>query len=131
MDRKAAAVGSIVSVGQIVAIGKAAIGMFEGEPDSVRAAMEAGDNIGFALHPAGVVRSSAKRGVKERLMRLAEAAYVDDNSLLTGNGEFAHAQVLEQDDVLEQLQPRIGGLREAKAHVPREPSEIGRGCREG
>ena len=35
------------------------------------------------------------------------------------HGEFAPGEVLEKDDVLEQLQPRIAAIRKAKEHFPK------------
>ena len=54
--------------------------------------MEAGDHVDLALDPAGVVGCSSERGVEERLVRLAEAADVDDDGLLAGENEFAEAE---------------------------------------
>jgi len=54
--------------------------------------MEAGDDVGFTEDPAGVVGSSAECGVEERLIGLAEAADVDDNGLLAGEGELAETE---------------------------------------
>ncbi len=55
VDGEAAAVGGVVGVGEVVAVGEGAVGVLEGEADGVGAAMEAGDNVGFTLHPAGIV----------------------------------------------------------------------------
>jgi len=54
--------------------------------------VEAGDDVGFALDPAGVVGCAAERGVEERLVGLAEAADVDDEKVLAGEGEFAECE---------------------------------------
>ena len=52
--------------------------------------MEARDDVRFALDPAGVVgRGSGECGVEERLVRIAEAADIDDDALATGDGQLA------------------------------------------
>ena len=89
---EAAAVGGVVGVREVVAVGEGAVGVLEGEADGIRAAMETGNDVGFTLHPAGVVRGAAERGVEERLVRLAEAADVDDDGLTAGDGQFAEAE---------------------------------------
>jgi hypothetical protein len=54
--------------------------------------MEACDYVRFALHPAGVVRSGAgEGGIEDRLVGLAEAADVDDEGLVAGDGQLADA----------------------------------------
>jgi hypothetical protein len=92
VDGEAAAVGGVVGVGETVAFAEGAVVLLEREADGVRAAMEAGYDVDLALDPAGVVRRSSERGVEERLMRLAEAADVDDDGLLAGDGQFAEAR---------------------------------------
>ncbi len=92
VDGEAAAVGCVVGVGEVVAVAEAALILFEGQADGVGAAVEAGDDVGFAQDPAGVVRSASERGVEERLVRLAEAADVDDDGLLAGDGKLADAE---------------------------------------
>ncbi len=55
VDGEAATVGGVIGVGETVALGEGAVGLFEGQADGVGAAMEAGDDVGFALDPTGVV----------------------------------------------------------------------------
>ena len=92
VDGEAAAVGGVVGVGEVVAFAERAVILLEREADGVGAAVKAGDDVGFALDPPGVVWCSAKCGVEERLMRLAEAADVNDDGLVAGSGEFAKAE---------------------------------------
>jgi hypothetical protein len=92
VDGEAAAMRGVVGVGQAVAFGEGTVGVLEREADGVGTAVEAGDDVGFALHPSGVVRCTAERGVEERLVGLAEAADVDDDGLFAGEGEFAKAE---------------------------------------
>lgn len=55
--------------------------------------MEAGDDVRFALDPAGVVgRGAGKRGVEERLLRVAETANVDDDGELARESELAQCE---------------------------------------
>lgn len=55
--------------------------------------MEAGDDVDFALDPTLVVgRGAGQCGVEERLVGLTEAADVDHDGLLAGEGEFAEAE---------------------------------------
>jgi len=87
VEGEAAAVGGVVGVGEAVAFGEGAVVVREGEADGVGAAMEAGDDVRFALHPAGVVRRGAgEGGVEERLVGLAEAADVDDDGVFARYG---------------------------------------------
>ena len=82
VDGEAAAVGCVVGLREVVAVAEGAVGLREGEADGVRRAMETGDDVGFALDPALVIRSGAsKGGVEELLVRLAESADVYDNGL--------------------------------------------------
>ena len=54
--------------------------------------MEAGDDVRFSLHPAGIIWGRAgESGVEERLVGLAEAAYIDDERLVAGGGQFTEA----------------------------------------
>ena len=92
VNREAAAVGGVVGVGEAVAFAEVAAVLFEGQADGVRAAVEAGDDVGFAQDPAGVVGRASECGVEERLVGLAEAADVDDDGLLAGDGEVAEAE---------------------------------------
>jgi hypothetical protein len=91
-DGKAAAVSGVVGVGQVIAVAEGAVGLFEHQADGVRAAVEAGDDVALALHPAGVVGSSAERGVEERLIGLAEATDVYDDGLLALEREIAEGE---------------------------------------
>lgn len=55
--------------------------------------MEAGDDVDFALDPAGVVGGGAwERVVEELLVGLSEASDVDDDGLFAGDGEFAEGE---------------------------------------
>jgi hypothetical protein len=92
VDREAAAVGGVVGVGEVVAFAEGAVALLERQTDGIRAAMEASDDVGFALHPARVVgRGASERGVEEWLVRLAEAADIDDEGLTAGDGQLAEA----------------------------------------
>ena len=55
--------------------------------------MKAGDDVGFSVDPAGVFgRGAGKGGVEEGLVRLAEAADVDDEGVAAGEGELAEGK---------------------------------------
>jgi hypothetical protein len=93
VDGEAAAVCGIVGVGEVVAVAEGALVEFEGEADGVGAAVEAGDDVDLSLDPTLVVgRGAGECGVEERLVGLAEAADVDDDGLLAGEGELAEAE---------------------------------------
>lgn len=93
VDGEAAAVGGVVGVGQRVFFGERGVVVPEVEAELVGAAVEAGDDVRFALHPAGVVgRGAVERGVEERLIRLAEAADVDDDGVVASDGESAQEE---------------------------------------
>ncbi len=97
MDGEAAAVGGVVGVGKVVAVVEGAVGLLECEADGVGAAMEAGDDVALALDPAGIVRRCAgEGGVEERLVGIAEAADVDDDGVLAGDGQLAEAETRRQ-----------------------------------
>jgi len=92
VDGKAAAVSGVVGVGEVVAFVEGAVGLLECEADGVGAAMEAGDDVRFSLHPAGIIWGRAgESGVEERLVGLAEAANIDDERLVAGGGQFTEA----------------------------------------
>ena len=63
VDGEAAAVGGVVGVGEVVAVAEGAVGLLEHEADGVGWAVEAGDDVGFALDPAGVVGGVPPRAV--------------------------------------------------------------------
>jgi len=93
VDGKAAAVGGVVGVGESVFFAEGGAALLEVEADLVRAAVEAGDYVGFALDPAGVVGCGAgESGVEEGLVRIAEAADVDDDGELAGEGQLAEGE---------------------------------------
>jgi hypothetical protein len=93
VDGEASAVGCVVGLGEVVTVAEGAVGLLKGEADGVRRAMEAGDDVGFALDPALVVRSGAGKGrVEELLVRLAEAADVDHDGLFAREGKLADAE---------------------------------------
>ena len=93
VDGEAASVSGVVGVGKVVAVGEGAVGLLEEEADGVGRAVEAGDYVDLALDPALVVRSGAGEcGVEELLVRLAEAADVDDDALVAGEGEVAKGE---------------------------------------
>ena len=93
MNGKAAAVSRIVGVGESVFFAEGGAGMQEAKADMVGAAVEAGDDVGFALDPAGIVgRGAGESGVEEGLVRIAEAADVDDDGKLAGEGELAEGE---------------------------------------
>lgn len=93
VEGKAAAVGGVVGVGEVVALAEGEAALFEREADGVGAAVEAGDDVDLALDPARVVRRGAgEGGVEEGLVGLAEAADVDDDGLAAGDGQIAKAE---------------------------------------
>jgi hypothetical protein len=93
VDGKAAAVGGVVGVGKGVFLGEGGACLLEAEADQVGAAVEAGDDVGFALDPAGVVGCGAgEGGVEEGLIRVAEAADVDDDGKLAGESQLAEGE---------------------------------------
>ena len=93
VDGEAAAVGGVVGVGEGVFFAEGGVALLEAEADLVGAAVEAGDDVRFALDPAGVVgRGAGEGGVEERLVRSAEAADIDDDGELAGEGEFAEGE---------------------------------------
>jgi hypothetical protein len=93
VEGEAAAVGGVVGVGEAVAFGEGAVVLLEREADGVGAAVEAGDYVRFALYPAGAVGGgSGEGGVEEGLVRLAEAADVDHDGLVAGDGQLAERE---------------------------------------
>jgi hypothetical protein len=93
VDGEAAAVGGVVGVGKVVALVEGAVGLLEREADGVGASMEAGDDIAFALDPAGIVGCcSGECGVEEGLVGIAKAADVDDDGVLASGGQIAEAE---------------------------------------
>lgn len=84
VDGEAAAVSGVVGVRERVAFGKLPTLLLKKKADGVGGAVEAGDDVRFALDPAGVVGSSSECGVEEGLVGLAEAADVDDDGLFAG-----------------------------------------------
>ena len=101
VDGEAASVGGVVGFGESVFLGDGEAGGFEGEADGVGAAVEAGDDVGFAVDPAGVFgRGAGKGGVEERLVGLAEAADVDDEGVVAGEGELAEGEAETPGDVV-------------------------------
>ena len=90
VDGEAAAMSGVVGVGQPVSLAQGSVVELEIDADLIGAAMETGDHVRFALDPTGIVRGGAGQGgVEERLVRLAEAANVDNDGVAAGNGEFA------------------------------------------
>lgn len=88
VEWEGSAVGGVVGLGEGVLFCDGGVVVLEVEADGVGAAMEAGDDVGFAEDPAGVVGGGAgESGVEEGLMGLAEAADVDDDGVLAGDGE--------------------------------------------
>ena len=92
VNGEAAAVRGVVGVGEPVAFAEGPASVFKCQADGVGRTVEARDNIGLTLNPAGVVRRAAERGVEERLVGLAEAADVDHDGLVAGEGEFPNAK---------------------------------------
>lgn len=89
MDGKAAAVSGVFGVGESVSLAECGVVELEIDAELVGTAVEAGDHVRFALDPAGVVRCGPGQGsVEERLVRLAEAANVNDEGVAAGDGEF-------------------------------------------
>ena len=85
--------GGVVGGGESVFFGDAEAGGLEVEADGVGAVVEAGDNVGFAVDPAGVLGRGAGEGsVEEGLVGLAEAADVDDEGVVAGEGELAEGK---------------------------------------
>ena len=98
---KAAAVGSVVSVGKTVFFGEGRFGLLEISADLVGAAMEASDDVGFSLDPAGVVWGSVgKGGVEEGLVGLAEAADIDDDGVVSSYRHIAEGEAEVPGDVV-------------------------------
>ncbi len=63
--------------------------------------MEASDDVGFALDPAGVVRGGAgERGVEDLLVGLAEATDIDDEGVLAGDGKLTESEAECPGDVV-------------------------------
>lgn len=90
VDGEAAAVGSVFGVRQSVFLGECGVVVLEIKTELIGAAVEARNNVRFALDPACVVGSgSGERGVEERLVRVAEAADVYDNGLSMGDCQLA------------------------------------------
>ncbi len=89
-DGEGAAVGGVVGVGEGV-FGFEGDALFgEVEAGGVGAAVEAGDDVRFAVDPAGVVgRGSGQGGEEELLVGVAEAADVDDDGGFAVEGEGA------------------------------------------
>ncbi len=87
--------------------------------------MEAGDDVGFALDPAGVVGGGAGQGgIEEGLLRVAEAADVDDDLVLAGDGEFAEGEAEAPGGVgVEVGEVEIGFLADDGGYVVREGHE--------
>ena len=93
VDGEAAAVDGVVVFGEAVPFGEGGVVLLEIEAQLVGAAVEAGDDVGFALDPADVVgRGAGECGVEERQRGLAEAADVDDDGLFAGDGKFAEGE---------------------------------------
>ena len=93
VDGETAAVGGVVGVGKVVAVVEGAVGLLKCETDGVRAAMKAGDDVAFALDPAGIVGCRAgERGIEEGLVGIAKAADIDDDGVLAGDGQVAKAE---------------------------------------
>ena len=89
-DGEAAAYGSVETLGEGVTLGDGLSEGFQAEADGVGAAMEAGDDVGFAAGPAGVVgRGAGQGGIEERLLGGSEAADVDDKGVFASDGEVA------------------------------------------
>src|ERR1700737_2463768 len=101
VDGEAAAVGGVVGLGQAVFFGDGRSVVLQVQAYRVGAAMEAGDDVRLALHPAGVVgRGAGERGVEERLVRLAEAADVDHDGVAAGDGQLAEGEAQAPGDVV-------------------------------
>jgi len=93
VDGETAAVGGVVGVGKVVAVVEGAVGLLECEADGVGAAMEAGDDVAFALNPTRVVGCCAgEGGIEEGLVGIAKAADIDDDGVLAGDGQVAKAE---------------------------------------
>jgi hypothetical protein len=93
VDREAATVCGVVGVGEAVAFGELTALLFEKEADGVRRAMEACYDVDLSLNPALAVGGSAGEcRVEELLVGLAEAADVDDDTLVAGEGQIAEGQ---------------------------------------
>jgi hypothetical protein len=100
MQGEAASVSGIVGVVEGIFLFESDIALRKVEANLVRAAVETGDNVGFALHPTGVIgRGTGECGVEERLDRLAEAPNIDDESMFAGYGKIAE-QCAETPGVL-------------------------------
>jgi len=85
-----AAVGSVVGVRKGVFFGECGVVVLKIKAELIGAAVEARDDVRFALDPAGVVGSgSGERGIEEWLVRVAEAANIDNDALATGDCQVA------------------------------------------
>lgn len=93
VDGEGSTVGGVVGFGQGVFLGEGGVVVLEVEADGEGAAVESCDDVGFALDPAGVVGGGAGEcGVEELLVGLTEAADVDDDGMVSGDGEFAEGE---------------------------------------
>ena len=90
VDGETAAVGGVVLFGEVVALGEGEAGLLEEAADVIGAFVEAGDDVDLAADPAGVVGGGAGEGaVEELLVGGAEAADIDNDVQVAGDGEFA------------------------------------------
>jgi hypothetical protein len=93
VDGEATTVGGVIGVGQGVFFAEGGAALLELKADLIGAAVEAGDDIRFALDPAGVIRCRAREsGVEEGLVRIAEAADIDDDRELAREGKLAEGE---------------------------------------
>ena len=93
LQREAAAVGGVFRIGQSVFFGERCVVVLQVKAELVGAAVEAGYYVRFAFNPAGVVgRGAGERGVEERLVRVAEAADIDDDGVAAGDRQLAEGE---------------------------------------
>src|SRR5271156_613300 len=87
-EREAAAMGGIVGNRQSVAIKEIRFFLIQLEADRVGTAMKTSGHVALAAYPLHIVGSGpGHRGIKERL---GEAAYIDHQAQLAGDGQRAH-----------------------------------------
>jgi len=112
VEGKATTVSCIVGIGKTVPFGKGDLVLLEIEANPIRAAVEAGNNVRFALNPSSVVGSRAsERSVEQGLMRQTEATDIDNDSVVARNGHVAEAQAkAPRSIVVEAVEPELGLL---------------------
>ena len=119
VDGEGAAVGGVVGVGEGVFFCEGGAALLKMQADLVGAAVEAGDDVGFALDPPGVVgRAAGECGVEEWLGRIAEAADIDDDSEFAGESELAEGEAEAPCGVVVEVgEVELGFLEEDRGEI--------------